>query len=645
MPLQKIQFRPGINKEVTNYTGEGGYFECDKIRFRAGMPQKLGGWTRFSVNKFLGVCRSLWNWVTLAGSNLIGLGTNLKYYIEQGGDYYDITPLREIVNPMLGPQPPGTGDPFSATNGSATITVTDFAHGCRTGDFVTFSGAVGLGGNITNDILNQEYQVTVVNANNYTIQARAVSPVGSPGAAVTASAGDTGGGGAAVIANYQLSIGQEVYTGGNGWGASNWSRGTWGSAATINAGDQIRIWTNDNFGENLLLAPRGGKPYYWLANTGITTRASSLADLATANSFDGTYVPLETNQIVASAIQRFVICFGSNGYAPGNPNTVFDPMLVRWSDQENPYEWIPAATNQAGEFRLNNGSYILAARNTRQEILVWTDSAIYSMQYLGPPFVWGFNILQDNVTLMGPNAAITANNITYWMGTDKFFFYDGRVQTLPCSIRSFIFGRLNKGQAWQCHAGYNEEFSEIWWFYPSTGSNVVDSYVIFNTLEQSWYYGNLGRTAWLHSGLRPFPFAADYNKQLVYHESSVDDEAGAAPQPILSYIQTSDFDIGDGHNFGFVWRILPDLTFTGSTANNPQVTMTVKPRVNSGTAYGASDNPTVTRTATFPVEQYTGQVYTRIRGRQMAFRIDSTGLGVQWQLGSPRIDIRPDGRR
>lgn len=320
-------------------------------------------------------------------------------------------------------------------------------------------------------------------------------------------------------------------------------------------------------------------------------------------------------------------------------------MLVRWSEQENPYEWVPAATNQSGEFRLSSGSYILAARNTRQEILVWTDSAIYSMQYLGPPYVWGFTILQDNITLLGPNTVITANNVTYWMGSDKFYFYDGRVQTLPCSLRTFVFRRLNKDQAWQSHVGYNEEFNEIWWFYPSTGSTVVDSYVIYNILEVSWYYGTLGRTAWLHSGLRDYPFAADYNNRLLYHESSIDDEATDTPLPIHAYIQTSDFDINDGHNFGFVWRILPDLTFAGSSAANPSVTLTVKPRVNSGTAYGAADSPSVTRTASFPVEQFTGQVYTRIRGRQMAFRIDSTDLGVQWQLGSPRLDIRPDGRR
>lgn len=646
MPLAKLSFRPGINKEVTNYTGEGGYFECDKIRFRAGMPQKIGGWVVVTPSQFLGTARALWNWVPLNGDNLIGVGTNLKYYIEKGGGYNDITPIRKVVNPMLGPQPPASGNPFAATAGSATIVVTDVNHGCVDGDFVTFSGAVGLGGNITAAILNQEYQITYISANSYSIQARAVSFVNTPGAPVLANSSDTGGGGAAVIASYQINTGQDTYTAGNGWGASYWSRLAWGSGAPLSVGEQLRLWTNDNFGENLVLAPRGGQPYYWLASGGVITRAVTLASVATANGYDGSFVPTQTNQIVASAIQRFVICFGSNSYNPDDANTPFDPMLVRWSDQENPYEWIPAATNQSGEFRLNNGSFILAARNTRQEILIWTDSALYSMQYLGPPYVWGFNIIQDNVTLIGPNGAITANNITYWMGSDKFYFYDGRVQTLPCSLRSFVYGRLNKDQAWQCHAGYNEEFNEIWWFYPSTGSNVIDSYVIYNIIEQSWYYGTMARTAWLHSGLRDFPFAADYNGRLLYHEASVDDESnGITALPIVSYIQTSDFDIGDGHNFGFVWRILPDLTFSGSTATNPQVTLTVKPRVNSGTPYGSADNPTVTRTATYPVEEYTGQVYTRIRGRQMAFRIDSTGLGVQWQLGTPRIDIRPDGRR
>jgi len=645
MPLTKLQFKPGINKEVTNYSSEGGWFSCDKVRFRAGFPEKIGGWTQISPTQYLGVCRSLWNWIDLEGTNYIGLGTNLKYFIEKGSGYNDITPIRKVVNPMLGPVPPGTGNPFTATDGSSLITVVDEGHGANNGDFVTFSGATGLGGNITAAILNQEYQITYVNVDTYTINARAVSFVELPGAEVLADASDTGNGGNAVIATYQIQTGNTVYTAGNGWGAGFWGRGAWGSGTNVTVGDQLRLWSNDNFGENLLIAPRGGSIYYWLDALGPTVRAQNLSTLSTAAGFDGTFVPTTTFQIVASAIQRFVIAMGANSYDPGDANTPFDRMLVRWSDQENPYQWVPEATNQSGEFRLNNGSYILAARNTRQEILVWTDSAIYSMQYLGPPYVWGFNIIQDNITMMGPNVPITVNNITYWMGTDKFYMYDGRVQTLPCSVRKFVFSHLNKDQAWQCFAGSNEAFSEIWWFYPSIGSSTVDSYVIYNYLDNVWSYGTMDRTAWLETGLREYPIAADYNQRLLYQESGCCDGSSDIPEPIMAYIESSDFDIGDGHNFGFVWRILPDITFNNSTSANPAVTMTVKARVNSGSPYGASDNLPVVRTTSYPVELYTGQVYTRIRGRQMAFRIDSSELGVAWQLGSPRIDLRQDGKR
>jgi hypothetical protein len=645
MPLQKLQFKPGINKEVTNYTNEGGWVDCDKVRFRAGFPEKIGGWTQLSVVKFLGICRALWNWIDLTGTNYVGVGTDLKYYIESGGGYNDITPIRKVVSPMLGPTPPGTGNPFTAVDGSSTITVVDVGHGANNNDFVTFSGAISLGGNITAAVLNQEYQIEVIDTNSYAFQARVPSFINLPGAPVLANASDTGGGGNAVVATYQIQTGNSVFTAGNGWGAGGWGRGAWGSGTTVSVGDQLRLWTNDNYGENLLIAPRGGSIYYWEDSLGLTTRAQLLNTLSTAEGFPGTFVPHTTFQIVSSAIQRFVIAMGANSYDPLNANTPFDRMLVRWSDQENPYDWVPEATNQSGEFRLNNGSFILAARNTRQEILIWTDSALYSMQYLGPPYVWGFNIIQDNITMMGPNVAITANNITYWMGTDKFYAYDGRVQTLPCSVRKFVFNNLNKDQAWQCFAGLDEGFSEIWWFYPSTGSTTVDSYVIYNYLEGTWYIGTLARTAWLETGLRPFPIAADYNSRLLYQESGCCDAAEEPPVPIVSYIESSDFDIGDGHNFGFVWRILPDLTFSGSTDANPAVTMTVKARINSGSPYTPPDNRIVERTSSFPVELYTGQIYTRVRGRQMSLRIDSTQIGVAWQLGSPRIDIRPDGRR
>jgi hypothetical protein len=709
MPLQKLTFRPGVNREGTDYANEGGWFDCDKIRFRSGFPEKIGGWIRLSNETFYGVARSLWNWVTLDNTNYLGVGTNLKYYLERGGLYYDITPIRKTVNPMLGAVPPSSGNPFSTSantlsanllvgaasldltdassfpnspgillidfeqifytsksgntllglirgyNGtteavhssgssvySSTITVTDVSNGVVQNDFVTFSGATGPVGGITAAELNGEHQVfNVISINQYTIN---ITDAFSSSAAT--------GGGAAVIAQYQITTGLDVYVTGNGWGAGVWSRGGWGSASSTGGiGQQLRLWTNDNFGQNLVIAPRNGEVYYWFAATGISVRAALLSELSTAAGFSGQFVPNQTLEVSASSIQRFVICFGANPYDPTDPNTAFDPMLVRWSDQENPYQWVPDITNQAGEFRLSHGSTIITSINTRQEILVWTDSALYTMQYLGPPYVYKFDILMDNISIISPNSAITINNITYWMGDGKFYQYSGRVETLPCSLRQYIFNDINKTQAFQIFSGGNEGYNEVWWFYCSTNSNVVDKYVIYNYLDKVWYYGSLGRTAWLDSGIRSFPMAADYNNRMLYHESNVDDVAGLTPLPINSYIQSSDFDIGDGHNFGFIWRILPDINFNGSNVNQPAVTMTIKPRQNSGTPYGVANNPAVrsadnySLTSSYNIQEFDGQVYTRLRGRQMAFRIESNTLGVSWQLGTPRIDIRNDGRR
>jgi hypothetical protein len=480
-------------------------------------------------------------------------------------------------------------------------------------------------------VLNTVHTITLVNANAYTFITN-----GGLGD-VLATSTTTGGGNVTVYAQ----------TGTYGWG----------DAYSAGIGQQIRLWTNDNYGQDLVIAPRGGPIAYWDANTGVGTRAVLLSSLASSNTVPGTaytyqdFVPHTTNQVIASAIQRFVIAFGANSYDPLDPNTDFNPMLVRWSDQENPYDWVPAVTNQSGEFPLSNGSFIMCARNTRQEILVWTDTAIYSMQYLGPPYIWGFQILMDNTSIMSPNAAVTINNVTYWMGIDKFYIYSGRVETLPCSLWQYIFDDINTDQAFQVFCGSNERYSEIWWFYCSQGSNDIDKYVIYNYLERTWAYGTMARTAWLDSSVRQYPMAADYNNRILYHESAVDDVSGLQPVPINAYIQSSDFDIGDGHNFGFVWRILPDINFNGSNVNNPYVTMQVKPRRNSGTPYGTADDPTVTSAdnfagaPTYNVQEFTGQVYTRLRGRQLAFRIESNSLGVAWQLGSPRIDIRNDGRR
>jgi hypothetical protein len=734
MPLQKLQFRPGLNREGTDYSNEGGWYDADKVRFRSGFPEKIGGWTRMANAQFLGLARTLWNWVTLAGSNYLGVGTNLKYYVEQGGTYNDITPVTYISSPAL-------DNCFVVTSGSNLVTVIDGQYSPSVGDYVTFSGANTVTGtNVTGTILNAEYEVaSIVNTAAYRITV-----------SVTANASNTGGGNT-VLAAYQQPIGLNTYTLGTGWGAGPWpvtgittsltdpfttTNGSnvvtvtqtahnlangqavifanatatggvsavllntlfypsvvnanaysitvqvnanasvtgggnviaytetgdhgWGEGFTSGIGQQLRLWTNDNYGQELFIAPRGGSIFYWIPigstypnsiSGGFGTRAQYLSVQSTAAGYDGSRVPTATFQISASSIQRFVICFGANPYDPNTASTTFDPMLVRWSDQENPYEWVPAVTNQSGEFRLSAGSFIMGARNTRQEILVWTDSAIYSMQYLGPPYVWGFQILMDNISVMSPNSMITINNVTYWMGVDKFYMYSGRVETLPCSLWQYIFEDVNREQAFQVFCGGNESYNEVWWFYCSQGSNVINKYVIYNYLERTWAYGTMARTAWLDSGLRQYPMAADYNNRMLFHESAVDDVSGTAPVPINAYIQSSDFDIGDGHNFGFVWRILPDINFNGSNVNNPYVTMRVKPRQNSGAPYGTADNPEVisgdnfSTAPVYNVQEFTGQVYTRLRGRQLAFRIESDSLGVAWQLGSPRIDIRNDGRR
>ena len=645
MPLQKLQFRPGLNREGTDYANEGGWYDGDKIRFRSGFPEKIGGWRRYSTTQFLGYARALWNWVTVSANNYLGVGTNLKYYIEVGGFYNDVTPIVH-TSTALG----ASAGPFTATANSSSITVVDASYLPSVGDYFIISGATSLGGNITAPVLNSEHVVTsLINSTAYTFS---VAPV-------VASAGDTSNGGATVTAQYEYPVGLDVAIVGTGWGSGPWSRGGWGSAFSGGVQNQLRLWTNDNYGDYLFIAPRGGEIFYWIpigtypngTSASTSTRAQYLSVQATAAGYDGDYVPTKTNQVLSSAIQRFIVAFGANSYLPGDPATTFDPMLVRWSDQENPYEWVPAVTNQSGEFRLSNGSYIMVARSTRQEILIWTDSALYSMQYLGPPFVWGFQILMDNISIISPNCAVTINNVTYWMGTDKFYMYSGRVETLPCSLRQYIFNDLNSNQGFQVFAGSNEGYNEIWWFYCSENSNNIDKYVIYNYLDRVWYYGSMARTAWLDSPLRPYPMAADYNRRILFHEASVDDVAGDTPLPIDAYVQSSDFDIGDGHNFGFVWRILPDINFNGSNIDNPQVTMTVKPRQNSGTPYGQSNSPQVisannfTNVGVYNIQEFTGQVYTRLRGRQLAFRIESATLGVAWQLGSPRIDIRPDGKR
>jgi hypothetical protein len=712
MPLQKLQFRPGVNREGTTLSNEGGWFDCDKVRWRSGYPEKLGGWAADSYNTFLGVCRSLWNWITLRGANLLGVGTNLKFYIESGGDYYDITPIKNTTTGAA---------TFAATTGSNILTVTDgAAAGLSEGSFVTFSGAVSLGGNITAAVLNKEYQiVSVISSSVYTIAAT-----------VNANASDIGNGGASVVAAYQINSGSAVSVDGLGFGTSSFggfsfsvaadalngtinnavttitvnsttaftttgtllidnelitysgktatdftgcvrgvsgttaashTSGTlayqatsftgWGIASSSGVTLPLRLWSQANFGEELLFNPRGGPLYLWQPGAAPTPAFTVRGVQVT-----GTYTPTLSNEILVSDQSRIVICFGCNDPTGTYASNTLDPMQIRWSAQESYTDWEPLPTNQAGDARLSHGSQIVAALQTRQEINVWTDAAIYAMQYIGPPLVWQITLLADNISIASPNAMATASGVVYWMGVDKFYSYSGRVETLPCSVRTYIYSNINRQQFAQIYAGTNEGYSEVWWFYCSANSNTIDRYVIFNYLDRVWYYGTLDRTAWLDSPLRQFPIAATGNNLLVYHEAAVDDGSTNPPSPINSYVQSSDFDINDGHNYGFVWRMLPDITFDGSntsglTNETPFVTFTMRPRQNPGSGYSTAYPDTVQSTQsyagqqTYNVQEFTEIIYTRARGRQLAFRVSSDTLGTQWQLGVPRIDVRPDGRR
>ena len=710
MPLKVLRQKAGVNRENTRYTNENGYFESEKIRFRQSTPEKIGGWIRISASTFLGVCRSLWNWITLGGLNLLGIGTNLKFYIESGGFYNDITPLRQTIT--LG------ANPFQTFIGLATVTVTDSTGGWVNGDFVTFSGATAVGG-LT---LNGEYQLTTIGVSSTTYQITASS---------TASSNATGGG-SSVVAAYQINVGLVYAVPLVGWGAGAWGTGTWGVGTSSNA--QMRLWSQTNYGEDLIFAPNNGAIYIWKASSLVTSRgvllsstggtvtvtSASPAVVTSVNSFSpgsalqfnatgsmptgmtagttyyvaatslstsftlttaagaavntsstgsGVYisnivdVPTVQSLIFVSDVSRFVFAFGCNNYGSATQ----DLMLIRWSAQGDYYNWTPDATNQANYVRLSHGSKIVTALQSRQEILVWTDSTLYSLQYSGPPAVWNTQLIGDNISIAGPNSLALGSGVTYWMGVDKFYKYDGRVQTLRCDLRQYIYNDINLSQASQFFASTNEGFNEVWFFYCSeTGPNgtnnnttnpnfLIDRYVVYNYFENNgegvWYYGTMGRTAWLDSGLRNYPLAATYSYNIVNHESGLDDSETATTLPIYAMIGTSEFDIDDGDRFGFVRRILPDLTFAGSTAASPQVTMTLIPMQNSGSGYndpqsvGGTNVSTITRSATVPIEQFTGQVFIRVRGRQMILKLESNQLGCAWQLGSPRLDIRQDGGR
>lgn len=616
MALRKLAFNPGVNRENTRYANEDGWFDCDKVRFRAGLPEKIGGWERISDNTFLGIARTLFNWVTLGNQNLLGVGTNLKFYIEKGGVYFDITPERTPSGVSL-------TDPFTTVLGSTTVTVTDAAGGYINGDFVTFSGASAVGG-LT---LNGDFQITYSTGNNYTIEASE---------AATSSA--TGGG--SVTAKYQINVGPEAEVPIVGWGAAGWNEGAWGEEGI--SSDSLRLWSQSNFGEDLVFGPRSGSLYYWDASVGVDTRAVDATTLAGASD-----VPTIQNFTLVSDVSRFVFCFGANTLGTSTQ----DPMLVRWSDQEDITNWTPAATNQAGDLRLSKGSEIVTAIQSRQEILVWTDSALYSLQYLGGTAVWGSQLLGDNISIASQNAAAFADDVTYWMGVDSFYMYDGRVKGLPCSLKRHVFNDINHFQIKQVFAGTNEGFDEVWWFYCSASSSTVDKYVVYNHAQNIWYFGNLARSAWLDTGIRQFPVAATYSKNLVTHEDGIDDNEVGERSAITAFITSGEFDVDDGDRFAFVSRILPDLTFDGSTADSPSATLELLPLQSSGSGYNnprsesGESSGSVIRSATVPIEAYTTQVDTRVRGRQMSIKIQSSDVGVSWQLGAPRLDIRPDGRR
>jgi len=696
MPLIKPTFRPGVNRENTRYHNEGGWYESDKVRFRQGSPEKIGGWTQYSSNTFLGVCRLLWNWITLSSQNIVAVGTNLKFYLTTGDQYYDITPIRQVST---------LTNPFTATASSSTITVSATSHGANVNDFVTFSGATGLGGNITAAVLNQQYQVTnVLNANTFTFTATAT-------ANSTDAAGSPGGG--TVTATYQLNTGPAVQTPFNGWGAGAWGGGTWGNGPTIKT--NLQIWNAYNFGQNLLFGPRGGGIYYWTAPTltspgvalnttggtvtitiatpavvtssvnlpngsslqlgttgalpsGLSTNTTYYvinvsgttfnlaltqggAAINTTGTQSGTQsisllgdVPLFQNALTVSDASNFVLVFGTNPIG----TSYLDPMQIRWSDQQNPLVWYPDITNQAGDVRLSHGSQIVTYVQTRQEIVVLTDQAVYSLQYLGPPYVWGVQLLSENISIIGPNAAVLASGVVYWMGIDKFYKYDGRVQTLNCDLRRFVFQNINQYQNQQVYCSTVEGFNEVWWFYVSGTGTQINSYVVYNYIENTWYYGTMGRTAWLDTTLQSYPIGATYNGYLVNQESGLDDNETGTPVPIDAYIASSEFDVADqtGDHFAFISKILPDLTFENSTATNPTTTMTIESLVNSGSGVTQTyPNPVYSVNINGNPETFTGYVYTRIRGRQFIFKMESNQLGTTWQLGAPRFDARPDGRR
>jgi hypothetical protein len=622
MPLTKLQFRPGINREGTNYSNEGGWYDGDKIRFRSGFVERIGGWVKVGTEAFNGTCRKLHDFVTLSSENLLFMGTNTKAYLEDSGVLYDITPIRRTVT--LG------ANPFTTQSaGTGVIRVTDAGHGAVVGDFVTFSGANAVDG-LTQSDLNKEQEVTsVIDSSTYTVDTGGVS-----------TSGATAGGGSSVEAAYQINIGLNTTILGPGWGAGTWGRFTWGSGAGSLAGQSLRLWFADDFGEDLLMNIADEDIYYWDASAGTGSRAVSLSSLAGASN-----VPTVARKVLVSEVDRHVLCFGANPIG----ETEQDPLLIRWSSQESPTDWTPTATNTAGDLRLSQGSEIVTALRTTRQILIWTDHSLHSLQFLGPPYTFGTALLGDNIRIAGPNTAISVNDVVFWMGQENFYMYDGRIQPIPCSVRQYVFKDINRNQSFKFHAGSLASQSEVWWYYCSATSEEIDSYVVYNYLEQTWYYGKLARTAWNDraAGQRSYPQAASTDHYLYDQEFGLDDGSQNPAVPVDAFVQSSDFDIGDGDQFMFIRRIIPDLNFSNSTAAAPQVEFTMTARNYNGSASGqGSDSGDVIRTSVVSgQDNYTNQLFMRLRGRQMNLKVSSDTSGVDWRLGSPRLEMRPDGRR
>ena len=631
MPLQKFIFNPGINKEGTDYTAEGGWFDGNLVRFRKGLPEKIGGWVKYITASFVGTGRKLFGWTSLAGTKLLGVGTSKKLYIQAGTTSNDITPIRATT---------GAGDvTFGATNGSSSINVTDTAHGAAQGDFVTFSGAASLGGNVVAAVLNQEYEIdSITSTDVYVITAKDTS-----GATVTANSSDSGNGGSSTVGAYQINIGLDVFVSGTGWGASTWGSGGWGSSSPLSSLNQLRLWSMDSFGEDLISNVRAGRIYYWdtSAKTLGTDRAVDIADLTGAN-----FTPTAALQVLVSDVDRHVIALGAdpiNAAATARTGTI-DPLLIAFSDQENPAEWFPTATNTAGSLRCSAGSQIIGGLRARQETLVWTDVALYSLQFIGPPLTFGLNLINEGVSLVGPNAAINTPNGVFWMDKKGFYAYQGSVQPVPCSVKSYVLSDFNEAQAFQVFGFVNKQFDEVGWFYCSSTSDVIDRYVTYNYVEQTWAIGNLSRTAWLDEGIESFPRAAGVsssNNYIFSHETGFDDED--SPMDNV-FVESADFDLGDGEQYQFVRRCIPDVKFTGDSGATQTLNFVLKARNFPGESLTTDQTTSFTSSTT--------KIDTRARGRQAAVRFESdddgatgTRLGVGFRIGGTRLDLQPNGRR